>query len=438
VFKGWWKGLSSSSDQRHHRWGLVPLVGVALFLAACGASSSTGTSGQGSAGNSPSSQSNATSGAGATNGGTPLRIGVIVNANGPLPSGEESAPPVLEAWAKATNAAGGVAGHPVQFVFEDTNADPSTAAADAQKLAGDQSVVGVVMFDAAAEGVVANTVTKAGLPVIGGMGYAPQWTSAPHWYPLTTATQSIFNMGMVLGKRLGGHTTALTICSESAECGAAEPIVKAASTKLGMKFAGAVQVSSSAPDYTAQCLLLKQKQVDYAMLGAAAAQAALTVAKDCKTQGYTPKWGLYGGTVVPKLIVKDNPGVPLSLALNAFPWFSNLPAVAKYRSLMQHEGVAQTAWGDPHGTAAYATMELFKKTLDANASSLAKAPTRQDIISAYGTVKDETLGGLLPQPVTFSATKPSPPIRCYWFGQFANGTFGQATGPVCDPSSLDS
>jgi branched-chain amino acid transport system substrate-binding protein len=174
------------------------------------------------------------------------------------------------------------------------------------------------------------------------------------------------------------------------------------------------------------------------MLGAAAASAALRVAKDCKTQGYTPKWGLFGGVIVPKAMEANDPGVKLGLALNSFPWFADAAPVKAYRDIMNKEGVPESVWGDPHSTAAYATMELFRKTMNANASKLPSAPTRQDVIDAYGTIKNEKLGGLLPEPVTFTPGKPAPLVTCYWFGTFQNGTFSGAdlNKPVCDPTNL--
>lgn len=371
--------------------------------------------------------------------GTPLRVALIANQTGKLPSGEENSVPVAQAWAKAVNAKGGIAGHPVDVVVADTKGDPATATAAVRKVTQDDGIVAALLFDAGTESVVAKSITAAGLPVIGGMGYAPDaWGAMPNWLPLTTSIPSIFNMGMTLGKHLGGTRTAMTICAEIAGCGAAAPVVEKASTTLGMDYAGTFKVAAAAPDFTAECLKIRDEHVDYVMLGAATADAALRVAADCKTQGYTGQWGLFGGAIVPKAMKANDPGTKLGLVMNSFPWFADAPPVTAYRDMMKAQGVEESVWGDPHATAAYATLQLLRKTLDGQEAKLPEQLSRKDVIAAYGSVVDETLDGLLPQPVTFHPNKPNAPIDCYWFGSYEAGTFsdGDLGHPECDPPSL--
>jgi len=406
---------------------LMSLALAVLALAACGGGDKGGSSTDAS-----TTSANAPKGA-------PLKVGLLVNASGPLPSGEENAAPVMQAWARAVNADGGVAGRPVEIVVADTKGDAPTATAAVQRLTKDDSVIAAVMFDAATEGVVADAIERAGLPVVGGMGYAPNaWGAMPNWLPITTSIPSIFNMGMTLGKSLGGTRTALTICAEIAGCEAAAPVVQRASETLGMSYQGTFKIASSSPSFTAQCLQLIDKKVDYVMLGAATTSAALRLARDCKTQGYDGQWGLFGGVIFPRVMRREDPGMRLGLVLNSFPWFADDAPVARYRDTMEAQGVDEEVYGDLHSTAAYATMELFRKALDADASSLPAHPTRRDIVQAYGDVRGETLGGLLAQPVTFHPDRPNALVSCYWFGSYEHGTFsdGHLDQPQCDPASL--
>lgn len=416
--------LKSSVPRCLLRWSGRGLAAVSCLALLVSAASCGGDSGRGTEGSS---------------GPATLRIGVLANVTGPLPSGEENAPAVLKAWARSVNAAGGIDGHKVEMVVADTKGDAPTATTAARRMTADKSIVAAVLFDAGTESLVADGITRAHLPVIGGMGYAPTaWGKMPNWFPLTTSIPSIFTMGMVLGKDLGAHTAALTICAEIPGCEQAGPVAQKASEGLGMRYAGTLKVSSSAPSHIAECLRIKKENVDYVMLGAATATAALRVAAECRQQGYTGKWGLFGGVVVPKVMRENDPGGELSVALNSFPWFADAPPVQAYRQLMTREGVPESVWGDPHSTAAYATMELFRKALRGSAHELPATPTRRDIVSAYGTVKDENLGGLLPQKVTFQADRPAPLIQCYWFGTFRDGEFsgGVLEKPVCDPPRL--
>ena len=54
----------------------------------------------------------------------------------------------------------------------------------------------------------------------------------------------------------------------------------------------------------------------------------------------------------------------------------------------------------------WATGELLKKALATAAGPASAAVTRQTVLAAYGAVSGETLDGLLPQPITFTANQP--------------------------------
>lgn len=408
-------------------------LGCTTALVAAGALGACGSSSDDADGKSSAAAPAASTTAAATPKGSPLRIGALVNVTGPTTTGEASAPDVLQGWAKATNAAGGLAGHPVEIEVVDTKGDAPTATAAARRLAGDDAVVAMVLYDASTEGSVADTITKAGLPVIGGIGYAPTaWGKLPNWLPLSTSFPAVIDMGMVLGKEIGAKKTVFPVCAENSSCGAAGPLAEKASKALGMEYAGTLPTSVSAPDYTAQCLKIKKQGVDYVMLGLTTT-ASLRLVADCKTQGYDGKWGLFDGSVWPKVMKANDPGVPVSLALSAFPWFVDDAPVAAYRDMMNKQGVSEDSWGSPHGTAAYATMQLFAKALKGDAA-LPATPTRADVIKAYGSIKDETLDGLLPQPITFTPNQPEPVVGCFWLATFDGGEFSGAKldQPVCD------
>ncbi|WP_171064030.1 ABC transporter substrate-binding protein [Actinomadura soli] len=367
-----------------------------------------------------------------------VSIGVLVNASGPTTTGEESAPVILRAWADAVNAAGGVAGHRVRMSIVDTKGDAPTATAAVQRMAHDKSVVAMALYDASTEGVVAGAITKVGIPVIGGMGYAPTvWGKSPDWLPLTTSFPSVINMGMMLAKEIGSTKTVFPVCAENSSCAAAGPVAEKASKALGMGYVGTLPLSVSAPDYTAACLKIKERGVDYVMLGLTTT-ASMRLVANCRTQGYNGKWGLFDGSVWPKVMKANDPGVPIQIALSAFPWFVDDAPVTAYRQMMTNRHVTENAWGTPHGTSAYATMQLFKKALEAARPSLSAQVTRKGVATAYGTIQNETLDGLLPQPVTFRPGRPQQPVNCYWLATYEHGTFSGAElgKPVCDPPAL--
>jgi branched-chain amino acid transport system substrate-binding protein len=406
------------------RWPAHAVVAVgvtALIAAAC--SSSHSATDKSPDGSTPSGE---------------LKVAVFANVTGAVRSGEQGVPTVLDAWASSVNAAGGIAGRKIKFVTEDTKGDAPTATTKVQAAVKDPAVVAALMFDAGVEGVVSKTITDAGLPVVGGMGYLPSiWGASPNWLALTTSFPAVIDAGMVMAKQLGSHVTSYVVCAEFAGCAAGAPLAQSATTKLGMSYGGTIKIASSGVDYTAQCVSIKDKKVDYVMLGVPSATAMRFIAA-CQAQGYHGDWGMTDGAIEPKAMTSNDPHVPVNLALSAFPWFSQTPAVTAYRDLMTRRHVSSSVWGDPHSTAAYAAAELLKKTLAEAAPTLPDHVTRRDVIAAYSGVQGETLDGLLPQPTSFAADKPEPLVACYWFATFANGEFAGSdlTHAVCDPPEL--
>jgi branched-chain amino acid transport system substrate-binding protein len=418
---------------RRHRLGgrrarpvLAAFVAVALVAVGCG---DDDTDEPGSA--------PGTAGAGAEQPeGTPIRVGVFIDqtsVQGEVPNG--GVRPVLEAWAAHTNAEGGVADRPVELVFEDTRGDPPTATSVAQGFVDDESIDAMVAADSVNESAVGETVSQAGLPVIGGVGYNPTvWGALPNWFGITTSFPNVVNEQAVAADEVGASVIASAPCAEQTACSAAQPILEAAIDTLGLDFAGSVEVASDAPSYTAECLEFIDRGAEYIQLGVSAAAAERLVA-DCQQQGFDGWFGASAGTVTPEVYAEVS---RLTGGLSAFPWFVDAEPVQRFRDVMDDQGVSEDEYGRPHATAAWATMELFRTALDANADTLSDDVTRDEVLAAYGTIADETLDGLLPEPLTFTAGEPGPPVDCFWLYTAEDGELSADFEPTCPPSELAS
>ena len=124
--------------------------------------------------------------------------------------------------------------------------------------------------------------------------------------------------------------------------------------------------------------------------------------------------------------------IRLTGGLHGFPWFVDDEPVVHFREVMEEAGLTEAEYGQPTATAVYATMELFKKTIEANADVLSDdALSRDEVVTAYGTVADETLDGLLPNPVTFTADEPAPPVDCFWIYTAEGGEISGDFEPDC-------
>jgi len=361
--------------------------------------------------------------------GTPITIGVIADVTGPTGQSEASAAKVFQAWATYTNQTGGVAGHPVKVVVYDTKEDSPTAVSAARKLIADSSVDAVVSANDNTEEAIGTVLASSNLPVVGGEGYSPNiWGKLKHWFGITTTFPQVVNMQIAAAQPVNASTLSVLACAESPACSAAVPLFTAAAKAANKGYAGTFQVSASAPSYTAQCLSLINDKVQYAQL-AVAASVGTRVAQQCQTQGYTGYFGSSSASVAPALY--NTPNIKLAGGLNAFPWYVDTPAVQTYRTAMSKTGVAEADWAQPTSTALWATGELFKKALAAEVPKASDAVSRQTVLDAYGKIKNETLGGLLPQPISFSADQPAAQVTCYWLYQFQDGKFAGSATPAC-------
>jgi branched-chain amino acid transport system substrate-binding protein len=395
---------------------------LALTAAACGDDDDTNADAP-SGGDSPSTT------AGEQPTGTPLKIALLVDRSGPQSPGQGEAADVAEAWAADTNATGGLAGHPVELVVKDTKGDAPTGTAAAEELVGDESVIAALVVDSAGEAAFGPTLSGGGLPVVGGAGYNPRfWGALPNVWGVATTFPSVVNEQVIAAEAAGAKTTAVAACAEVATCSSAAPIFEAANETLGLEYSGLVTVAVDAPNFTAECLQFVNDGVDFIQLSASSS-VVQRLAADCATQGYTGVFGASAGTVNAGLYAGQD--IPLTGGLNGFPWFVDAEPVQHFRDVMEANGVDEETYGAPTVTATWASLELFRKVVVDNAATLGDSPDRAGLIAAYGTVADETLDGLLPNPVTFTANQPGPPISCFWLYTFENGEFSGDFEPTC-------
>ncbi|WP_448625048.1 ABC transporter substrate-binding protein [Geodermatophilus sp. URMC 64] len=368
-------------------------------------------------------------GSGADLSGSPVVLGVLANASGPIVQGDPEALEVLEAWADWTNDNGGISGHPVELRVEDTRGDPATAVAGAEGLVADPSVVGVVHLSVITEGAVGDVFAESDLAVVGGYGYNPTvWGALPNWNMLTTSFPHAVNLQVAAAVNVGAQSVAAVACAEDPSCLAAAPVFEAATEDLGVDYTGALQVASTAPNYTAECLEIIDRGTEYLQVSLQATSGA-KLAGDCIRQGYEGWFGASNSTLGPELY--EVPDIRMAGGINAFPWWIDSEPVQEYRDAMDEYGVEESSWERPYSTGAWAAGELFKKALSGIGED--ENVTRQTVANAYAALSDETLDGLLPQPVSFSPGEPSPTISCYWLYQFEDGEFDPDVGdPVCE------
>lgn len=395
-------------DFKRHWTATGALAAAVIVLSACSSSISGSTAGSSSAPAppAPSAQTTLT--------GTEIRIGFIDALTGRNTQGAASAT-LSAAWAKWVNANGGIGGHPVTVIVEDSKNDPGTAQSVVQDLVQNQHVVAIMIDDTTAEASIAPYVAAHHIPMIGGFGVSPAtWSTLPNWFTMSTTVPTFIYMGAAAAAATGSTSFGAATCTDTATCAAVGPLYKTSSKAEGLKFAGVVGMPDAAASYTAQCLTLIQAGANSIVLSIPPDTASFVV-NDCTQQGYKGSYVLSGSTFNQSEFTSDK-GTTFVGGLNAFPWWSSAPPVRQFRDVMA-QYAPSLDYRDAATTVTWTTLELFRKALGNPTGDVTPA----SVIKAYDALHGETLDGLLPQPLTFTAGKPAPPVNCFWLYKYTGG-----------------
>jgi len=400
------------------------LVGL---LAACSSSSSNSSNGGGGGGTPAASSQPATSDpSAATATGSPIKIGVIATTTGPQATGCNQGATVAPAWADWINKEkGGIGGHPVQVIVKNDDGNPTTAQSVAKELVGAGVAVVLVSCDnllPAFEG----TFLAAKIPLVSGPANNPDWYTKVGLYPLPTDLISGQGDQVAVAKTFAHATKVADLyCSEVAACAQAAPLKAAAAKKLGLGFES-MAVSSTALNYTAQCLKLKQDKVDYAIISFVAPAGAKFI-RDCQAQGYSPTFGTSSQSLGAKDLF-DVKGATLFGVAYGFPSNADAPVVQSFRDAMG-KYARNGPWREGVGSMSWAGLEAIRAA--ASTISTSAPVSAADITAGLNSFKDEDLGGLLANKVTFTAGEPLGLGKqpCYF-------ALGVKDGKLIDPNGL--
>jgi branched-chain amino acid transport system substrate-binding protein len=325
-------------------------------------------------------------------------------------------------WQKWVNANGGINGHPVKVVTADSKQDPATAQAKVKEMIEQDKIIAMVGENDQTIQAWFPQLAAANIPAIGGTCYfglvlcsgKAGSDASPLFFSVTTTVPAITDGLVVSAKEAGKKNFGGVVCAEVASCAQVEIFYKLDTKDLGMDYGGIVKVSASQSDYNAECLQLKQDGVDSAQL-AVSETVAQRVVQDCATQGYKPYWGVSDGTGSEENMKKfsDILGGPMNGIIDGFPWWANDSQVKTFRDAWKKYGGGKK-YQDSTATATWTAFELFRKAM-ANASD---NPTSQEVIDAMYKLKDEDLGGLMPQKMTYTPGQPSPFVNCYWVDRY--------------------
>jgi branched-chain amino acid transport system substrate-binding protein len=362
--------------------------------------------------------------------GTPIVVGVIADETVTATGASKDFPNLMAAWKKYTNAHGGINGHPVSYINEDESENSAKGTAEVTSLIQNDHVV-AIMDDGTIDSTWAQIPTAAHVPVISlnesaaGLTYETQ----PDFFADGTTVLGILYGHVAMAASAGKKVFGGIYCTEVAQCAQAVGVWKS-DVKIipGMKFGGVVAASETAPNYTAQCLVMKEAGVN-ALFPAGPPPG--TIATDCAQQGYHPLFLGSEGTITNADVTNPN----LNGALQnqqGFPWF--LDSTPAEKTFQAAEGKVWPQSTTPTDiSAGWTGLQLLGAAL-ANVPA-SKTVTSQDVLNGLYALHGTTLGGLSPSPITFTQGKPTSQ-RCYFVVQIKNKKWEAFDGgkPQCEPA----
>jgi branched-chain amino acid transport system substrate-binding protein len=350
----------------------------------------------------------ASAGAASSSSKAPIVVGAEINEELSPGSTTLDQVHVIDAWLKYINGKGGIKGHKVQIILKNDEDNQDSLDSD-----------------------WASTVAAANIPVISlnesASGFTYE-TNADFFGDGTTVYGVLWGhvamAGLLKHKKVFGGI----YCTELAQCAEAVAIWKLDAPKVGMTVGLTVGASETAPDYTAECLAMKQAGVDALF---SAGPPPDRVADDCARQNYHPLYIGSEGTIDADMVTDSN----LNGALQnqqGFPWMlDNTPALKLFH---QVEGKALTEAESPAAVSAgWTGLQLLTAALDNGVSA---TPSAQDVLSGLYALHGATLGGLSATPLTFKQGSTTTQ-RCYFVVGIKNkkwfAPYGMKT--QCSPAS---
>jgi branched-chain amino acid transport system substrate-binding protein len=351
-----------------------------------------------------------------------ILIGTMATeTNSSLPgSGATYGSDTLNAWAKMVNASGGINGAKVKVEAVDDKNDPATASSGIKKLIDDGAVAIVGYSAISTYPVWAPIAAEAGVPVIGGGCYNISGNGDENYFCVTTtAVGDGLKAQVKYAADQGAKSFGITYASDIPAAAGAAPLFKQFATDAGLKWTDAVGTTNSQPDYTAACVTFKQSNTTD--VGIEGAPLLPNLARDCARQDFNPTWTSGDGQISQNAWLKDANIKKAIAAVYSFPYMLTKGSTAEQTKSLKAFHSAMNKYAPKvlksdnkqPSTVTWTSALAFGQAASTIPAGTAATPAL--IKAGMYTFKDETLGGLAPNPITFTEGQEHPHNSC-WFG----------------------
>jgi len=378
-----------------------------------------GTAGQPGSGPGAPGGGQATPGAGAgaggaapaAAGGAPILVGALGQTSGIVGAAVGPALPALQAWTAATNAAGGIKGHPVKLYFADDGGDPARARQLVQQLVERDHVIAFVMhFTPLAGQATVDYLTQKRIPVTGDSGAGQWFYQSPMFFP-QYCTGQCWVRAMIYGAAAetvpqGKTKLAMLNCQEAQFCVDADKMWPDLAGKVGYNVVFKRQASLAQPDYTAECLGARNAGAQvFAM--AMDGNAIGRIASACARVDFHPIYFIHHSALLVDHAKDPNlDGILVPLPSKA--WFdASNPVVAAYQKALAAYSPGAEA-KDP-SFAGWVSAQQFQA-----AAMLAPDPTTTaGILEGLWSINNDSFGDIT-YPRTFNREQNQTEMLCFY------------------------
>lgn len=360
--------------------------------------------------------------------GDPIVIGTICSCSGAQASALGKSSEGIKAWTKKINDAGGLNGHPVKLIVKDDGGDPARALQAAKELVEEEKVVAIVGQTSFADAAFQEYVEGKKIPVVGGLAPEKTFLVSPFFFASgSSAVVTTYGM-MKEAKAAGASKIGTLYCAESPVCAEVDGLGQAFGQMIGIEWQSG-KISATQPNYTAQCLSMKDGNVD-ALFMAHNPTVGVRAAADCTKAGYEPIEIGQLNPVGPDMIASPDFEGALLVGANATHTDDNVPAVKEYLEAVEayDPGLTKDAQFTFPVIQSWAGAKLFEVV--ATAVNLSPTSTSADVLRGLYSLKDETLDGLS-APLNFTEGKPGFP-SCYFVATIEDAALvAKQSEPVC-------
>ncbi|MBI5220249.1 MAG: ABC transporter substrate-binding protein [Candidatus Liptonbacteria bacterium] len=194
----------------------------------------------------------------------PIKIGVIQPLSGDIAAIGEAVRYAIEIARDEVNATGGINGHPIELVEEDSKCDPKTAASAASKLVNINKVIAIVGAGCSSETLAAAPIVEAArIPMISPVSTNPKVTQAGDYvfrFAPSDAFQGKFAAEYAVQK-MGKKNIAILSCL-SDWCVGIKDVFRARATELGATIVADEQNKQDDRDLRTQITKIKVSKPD--------------------------------------------------------------------------------------------------------------------------------------------------------------------------------